>query len=157
MFGGLSDAIADAGLYILQILFVASLISLCVYIPVLIKIKQILQNQNIYFSYEKHYFWILLMISSCIAYLLFLVFFIARFDLDIKRLDIVAKFILTFLVCLPNVLFFNSIRKKSNKSIESNNGKNKFLIKIFAITILSSFIQLPICVFICSIILVLVL
>ena len=85
MFGGLSDAIADAGLYILQILFVASLISLCVYIPVLIKIKKILQNQNIYFSYEKHYFWILLMTSSCIAYLLFLVFFIARFDLEIRH------------------------------------------------------------------------
>ena len=159
MFGGLSDAIADAGWFIFQILFVASLIALCVYIPVLIKIKQILQNQNIYFSYEKHYFWILLMISSCVAYLLFLVFFIARFDFSISRLDIVAKFILTFLVCLPNVLFFNSIRKKRNKSalIESNNGKNKFLVKIFALTILSSFIQLPICVFICSIILVLVL
>ena len=159
MFGGLIDAGASAGLYILQILFTTSLISLCVYIPMLMRIKKILQNQNIYFSYEKYCFWILLMISSCIAYLLFLVFFIAGFDLDIKRLDIVAKFILTFLVCLPNILFFHFIRKKSNKfiALESNNGKNKFLVKIFALTILSSFIQLPICVFICSIILVLVL
>lgn len=157
MFGGLSDAIASAGLITFQILVVSSLIALCAYIPMLMKIKNILQNQNIYFSYEKYCFWILLMISSCVVYLLFLVFFIARFDLDITRLDIVAKFILTFLVYLPNVLFFNSIRKKSNKSIETNNGKNKFLVKIFALTILSSLIQLPICVFICSIILVLVL
>ena len=50
MFGGLSDAIADAGLYILQILFAASLIALCVYISVLIKIKKILQNQNIWLN-----------------------------------------------------------------------------------------------------------
>ena len=50
MFGGLSDAVADTGLYILQILFAASLIALCVYISVLIKIKKILQNQNIWLN-----------------------------------------------------------------------------------------------------------
>ena len=159
MMDGLVYGVAAAGWIMLKMIFWISLIASIIYIFILLKIKNILFNQNAYFSHRNYYFWTLLIISSYAINLVFLIYLGIGISLSVSgwKLDRFIKLILILLSCLPNILFFNSIRKKGD-NLYLSNFKNKqqknFTIKIFILTLLSSFFQFLAYLFIYSIILV---
>ncbi len=141
MMGGLADGVAAAGWIMFKMIFCISLIASIAYIFTLLKIKNILLNQNTYVSCQNCYYWSLLIISSCAINLVFLIYLGISFSAIGWRWDRFIKIILIFLSCLPNILFFNSIRRKGIRYIYQDSINKNFTIKIFVLTLLSSFLQ----------------